>query len=90
MPVQYGYWRCFTLYAETINTLQEALARAKNDVEYNTANPEKIILENGTVIEHDEILERSGYYSNLDIDGQVVESSIVQPLTDPDRLIESE
>lgn len=71
MPVTYYYWRYFKEYSEQIATLPEALARAKDDVERNTANPDRIVLD------HDEILEQSGYYSDIDISGPIIDGTAI-------------
>lgn len=56
MSVTYHYWRHLSQYSEEIATLPEALARARSDVEYGTAAPDKIVLEDGTVLEWEQVL----------------------------------
>ena len=77
MSVQYIYYRYHQRYETTVNSLPEALARAKSDVEYQMAAPDSIVCEDGTILDEDDILERSGYYSDVEIDGIVIESTLV-------------
>ena len=76
MSVTYHYWRFHIQYDEQIDSLHEALARAKHDVEYQEASPDKIILEDGTVLEEEEIMERSGYYADVEITGPIIDSTL--------------
>ncbi len=64
MPVTYYFWE-YTIPDHTaFDTLEEALEQAKTDVEYNYASPDRIVLEDGTVLRREEILQQSGYYTN--------------------------
>jgi len=76
MSVVYHYWQHYSQYSEEMESLPKALARARSDVEYQTAAPDKIVLEDGTVLEEEEILERSGYYADVEVDGLIIESTI--------------
>lgn len=73
MSVIYHYWRHHSPEQMEVETLFLALNMAKNDVEENRAVPEKIILEDGTVLDHDDILDRSGYYSDT---GPIIDSVV--------------
>lgn len=64
MSVTYHYWRYHSLYDEEIDTLLMALERVKHDIEYGEAHPDKIVLENGTVLDEHEAIERSGFYND--------------------------
>jgi hypothetical protein len=86
LSVLYHYWRYLCEYDETIYSLQTALNRAKDDVEYGTAHPDAITLEDGTVLEHEEIMQRSGYYD--DVDGYVVDGSIAPRIEDVSHILE--
>lgn len=85
MTVTYHYYCHYSPYAEQIETLHDALYRARNDVEYNLAAPDKIVLEDGTELDEEEILERSGYYS--DINGPIIDGSIASIIEEPTRLL---
>lgn len=73
MSVTYYYWRHHSLESIEIDTLLHALVQAKNDIEYNEAAPEKIVLEDGTVLDSDEVTDRCGFYGDTGpiIDGTV-------------------
>lgn len=75
MAVIYRYTRYFQLEEDTHATLFEALERAKSDVENLRGVPEQIVLEDGTILDEKEIMERSGYYTDSGpiIDGTVRE-----------------
>jgi len=76
--VIYHYWQHHSLESDEIDTLPEALARAKSDVEWGTAAPEKIVLEDGTALDSDAIMEQSGYYSDIELTGPIVDSTLTQ------------
>ncbi len=75
MSVTYHYWRYHSQYTVEIESLPEALARARNDVEYQQAAPQKIVLEDGTELDDEEILQRSGYYADVDVTGIIIDST---------------
>jgi hypothetical protein len=88
MPVEYHYHRYGAYAMELEDTLQSALRRARYDIEYNEAHTEKIVREDGTVLDHEAVLEQCGYYGNRD--GIVVDGSSTPIIDDPTRLLESE
>jgi hypothetical protein len=59
----YYFWEYTIPDHKEFATLEAALRQAKTDVEYNYASPDKIVLEDGRVLEHEEILHQSGYYT---------------------------
>lgn len=87
MSVTYHYWRYYGQYSEEIASLPEALARARSDVEWNTAAPDKIVLADGSVLDDEEIMERSGYYADVETNGLIIESSAAPVVDDPTRLL---
>lgn len=84
MTVMYHYYRYRAPYSEEMSSLIEALERAKNDVEYEQAYPVKIICEDGTILDNEEIMQRSGYYSDS---GPVIDGSLSPVIEDPTRLL---
>ena len=81
MSVIYYYWYYHGLEHEEMDSLIEALERAKNDIEYNMAHPEKIVLEDGTVLSQEEVVGRSGFFGDTGpiIDGSVVVETLALP-----------
>ena len=59
MSVEYHFSRYYSPYMEHVKSLEEALARAGYDIEYNEAYPVKIVCEDGTVLDHDTIFEQT-------------------------------
>ncbi len=76
MGVTYHYWRHHSQYTEEYESLPKALAQARHDAEYMDAAPEKIVLEDGTELGEEEILERSGYYADVDVKGIIIDSTV--------------
>lgn len=84
MSVTYWYWCHHSLEHDEEDTLLSALERAKNDIDYNRAHPEKIVLEDGTVLNQEEVIERSGYYTDT---GPIVDGSVaIEPPLLPERI----
>jgi len=89
LSVTYYYYRYHRPYSEEIESLPRALARARYDVEYQEASPQKIVLEDGTELDDEEILERSGYYADVDVYGTIIESTATQLDLDTDEMTET-
>lgn len=75
MTVTYWYWCYHVLEHDGEDSLIEALRRAKSDIEWNRAAPEKIVLEDGTELDAEAIAEQSGWRTDTDA---IVESTLVE------------
>lgn len=73
MAVTYWYWRYFTLEHDEENSLIDALRRAKSDIEWMRAAPDKIVLEDGTELDEKAISEQSGWDTDTDV---IIEGTI--------------
>jgi hypothetical protein len=58
MSVTYHYYRYKVPYTEEIQTLEKAIERAKSDVDFEQAYPEKIVFADGALLDNEEIMRQ--------------------------------